>query len=766
MSADKHLEIVEFSLADESAAKVKAAAAAADEKAPKSFKTSEKENCVRKSPTAGTATASHGATAAATASSATATALASAAGATPSKAGPATPSGATVRQSSQAAGQDATDGMGNGTELKFQSYVNGNGNGVYKILKTLGKGNFAKVKLALHVPTGREVAIKVIDKTQLNASARQKLYREVRIMKLLNHPNIVRLFQVIESERTLYLIMEYASRGELFDHLVKNGRMRERDARVIFRQLVSAIQYCHSKFVVHRDLKAENLLLDQHMNIKIADFGFGNTFDPNAQLETFCGSPPYAAPELFMGRKYAGPEVDAWSLGVVLYTLVSGSLPFDGGTLKELRERVLRGKYRVPYYISMDCENLMRKFLVLNPAKRTTLNNVMSDKWINLGYEEADRLRPYREKPMELQDAIRLDMLVNMGYKRRDVEASLRGQAFDDIYCTYMLLGVTKPRNSRQTSSETATSDSSSSSALPVASCVQVMMPLEKSLSATNRPLPPRLANALATTTTTATATATGTATASASPAHTTHNPSSAAAAAPPAKPTRRTPARKPASSSSASTSTSTSTSAGSSATTTPSGGKRTVGANVSGGVDVKPTLLSAQRQLAQTQKIAKSPQRFHYQGSGRRPSTLYEKADPITQTNGSQLPKSPMDGRLLERLQVNGQPAGACSAASGRTTPTPMATPTPSEKSSDKPFTRSNVARATFHFGQGRSGKNGRTSGNCEEDAYQAPPLSADDTKPASRVGFFSKLTARFGRRVIHLNEKDIAEQRKNLTK
>ncbi|KAH8360199.1 hypothetical protein KR093_011347, partial [Drosophila rubida] len=212
----------------------------------------------------------------------------------------------------------------------------------YKIIRTLGKGNFAKVKLAVHMPTGREVAIKVIDKTELNATARQKLYREVRIMKLLDHPNIVRLFQVIESERTLYLIMEYASRGELFDHLVKNGRIRERDARLIFRQLVSAIQYCHSKFVVHRDLKAENLLLDQHMNIKIADFGFGNTFNPNAQLETFCGSPPYAAPELFMGRKYAGPEVDAWSLGVVLYTLVSGSLPFDGGTLKELREHVLR----------------------------------------------------------------------------------------------------------------------------------------------------------------------------------------------------------------------------------------------------------------------------------------------------------------------------------------------------------------------------------------------------------------------------------------
>ncbi|XP_041674660.1 serine/threonine-protein kinase MARK2-like isoform X2 [Drosophila eugracilis] len=234
------------------------------------------------------------------------------------------------------------DASGN-SPLMFQSYVDGNGNGVYKIIKTVGKGNFAKVKLAIHVPTDQEVAIKVIDKTKLNTSAREKLYREVKIMKLLNHPNIVKLFQVIESERTLYLVMEYASGGELFDHLVKNGKMSEKDARVLFRQLVSAIQYCHGKSVVHRDLKAENLLLDQKMNIKIADFGFSTTFDRDAQLETFCGSPPYAAPELFRGKKYTGPEVDSWSLGVVLFTLISGYLPFDGGTLKELRDRVLQG---------------------------------------------------------------------------------------------------------------------------------------------------------------------------------------------------------------------------------------------------------------------------------------------------------------------------------------------------------------------------------------------------------------------------------------
>ncbi|KAH7972385.1 hypothetical protein HPB52_011588 [Rhipicephalus sanguineus] len=150
--------------------------------------------------------------------------------------------------------------------------------GRYRLLKTIGKGNFAKVKLAKHVPTGKEVAIKIIDKTQLNPSSLQKLFREVRIMKMLDHPNIVKLYQVIETEKTLYLVMEYASGGEVFDYLVAHGRMKEKEARAKFRQIVSAVQYCHQKRIIHRDLKAENLLLDGEMNIKIADFGFSNEF--------------------------------------------------------------------------------------------------------------------------------------------------------------------------------------------------------------------------------------------------------------------------------------------------------------------------------------------------------------------------------------------------------------------------------------------------------------------------------------------------------
>ncbi|KAF1380496.1 hypothetical protein PFLUV_G00164380 [Perca fluviatilis] len=311
--------------------------------------------------------------------------------------------------------------------------------GNYRLLKTIGKGNFAKVKLARHVLTGKEVAVKIIDKTQLNSSSLQKLFREVRIMKMLNHPNIVKLFEVIETEKTLYLVMEYASGGEVFDYLVAHGRMKEKEARAKFRQIVSAVQYCHQKCIVHRDLKAENLLLDADMNIKIADFGFSNEFTLGNKLDTFCGSPPYAAPELFQGKKYDGPEVDVWSLGVILYTLVSGSLPFDGQNLKELRERVLRGKYRIPFYMSTDCENLLKKFLILNPSKRGSLEQIMRDRWMNVGHEE-EELKPYIEPQPDYKDPRRTDIMLTMGFSQEEIQDSLVNQKYNDVMAAYLLL--------------------------------------------------------------------------------------------------------------------------------------------------------------------------------------------------------------------------------------------------------------------------------------------------------------------------------------
>nr|XP_019959502.1 PREDICTED: MAP/microtubule affinity-regulating kinase 4-like [Paralichthys olivaceus] len=231
--------------------------------------------------------------------------------------------------------------------------------GNYRLLKTIGKGNFAKVKLARHILTGREVAIKIIDKTQLNPTSLQK---------------------------------------------------------------------------------AENLLLDADSNIKIADFGFSNEFTAGSKLDTFCGSPPYAAPELFQGKKYDGPEVDIWSLGVILYTLVSGSLPFDGQNLKELRERVLRGKYRVPFYMSTDCEGILRRFLVLNPTKRCSLEQIMKDKWINVGYD-SEELKPHTEPVEDFNDNGRIDVMVGMGFTRDEIRDSLSSQKYNEVTATYLLLG-------------------------------------------------------------------------------------------------------------------------------------------------------------------------------------------------------------------------------------------------------------------------------------------------------------------------------------
>ncbi|XP_047513227.1 uncharacterized protein LOC125055060 isoform X4 [Pieris napi] len=254
--------------------------------------------------------------------------------------------------------------------------------GNYELEKTIGTGNFAVVKLATHVITKSKVAIKIIDKSRLDEDNLKKTFREIAIMKRLRNPHIVKLYQVMESTHTLYLVTEYAPNGEIFDHLVSRGRMPESEAARAFAQMVAAVGYCHANGVVHRDLKAENLLLDKDMNIKLADFGFSNEYTSGSPLSTWCGSPPYAAPELFEGRQYDGPKADIWSLGVVLYVLVCGALPFDGGTLSELRSVVVSGKFRIPYFMSQDCEHLIRHMLVVEPDRRLTLRAVGRHRWL------------------------------------------------------------------------------------------------------------------------------------------------------------------------------------------------------------------------------------------------------------------------------------------------------------------------------------------------------------------------------------------------
>ncbi|XP_032283615.1 serine/threonine-protein kinase SIK3 isoform X3 [Phoca vitulina] len=319
--------------------------------------------------------------------------------------------------------------------------------GYYEIDRTIGKGNFAVVKRATHLVTKAKVAIKIIDKTQLDEENLKKIFREVQIMKMLCHPHIIRLYQVMETERMIYLVTEYASGGEIFDHLVAHGRMAEKEARRKFKQIVAAVYFCHCRNIVHRDLKAENLLLDANLNIKIADFGFSNLFTPGQLLKTWCGSPPYAAPELFEGKEYDGPKVDIWSLGVVLYVLVCGALPFDGSTLQNLRARVLSGKFRIPFFMSTECEHLIRHMLVLDPNKRLSMEQICKHKWMKLGDADPnfDRLIAECQQLKEERqiDPLNEDVLLameDMGLDKERTLQSLRSDAYDHYSAIYSLL--------------------------------------------------------------------------------------------------------------------------------------------------------------------------------------------------------------------------------------------------------------------------------------------------------------------------------------
>ncbi|KAM4608888.1 serine/threonine-protein kinase SIK1 [Polymixia lowei] len=316
--------------------------------------------------------------------------------------------------------------------------------GFYEIIRTLGKGNFAVVKLARHKVTKTQVAIKIIDKTRLNPSNLEKIYREVQIMKLLNHPHIIKLYQVMETKDMLYIVTEYAKNGEMFDHLTSNGRMSEDEARKKFWQILTAVEYCHRHHIVHRDLKTENLLLDSNMNIKLADFGFGNFYNAGEPLSTWCGSPPYAAPEVFEGKEYEGPQLDIWSLGVVLYVLVCGSLPFDGPSLPALRQRVTEGRFRIPFFMSQDCENLIRKMLVVDPAKRISVAQIKQHRWMLADPAAPHQtlshsLTEYNSNLGDYSEPV-LGIMNTLGIDRQRTIESLQSSSYNHFSAIYYLL--------------------------------------------------------------------------------------------------------------------------------------------------------------------------------------------------------------------------------------------------------------------------------------------------------------------------------------
>ncbi|KIK93594.1 hypothetical protein PAXRUDRAFT_828808 [Paxillus rubicundulus Ve08.2h10] len=266
--------------------------------------------------------------------------------------------------------------------------------GPYILLQTVGEGEFGKVKLGLHSQWGEEVAVKLIRRGNIDTSVRMsKVEREIEVLRTLKHPNIVRLYDVIETDKYIGIILEYASGGELFDHILAHRYLKEKDAAKLFSQLVSGVWYIHQKKIVHRDLKLENLLLDRHRNVIITDFGFANRFEHRADdlMQTSCGSPCYAAPELVISEGlYVGSAVDIWSCGVILYAMLAGYLPFDddpanpdGDNINLLYKYIVNTPLSFPDYVSAEARDLLAMMLVPDPTRRADLRSIMAHPWLS-----------------------------------------------------------------------------------------------------------------------------------------------------------------------------------------------------------------------------------------------------------------------------------------------------------------------------------------------------------------------------------------------
>ncbi|CAH8277527.1 unnamed protein product [Arabidopsis lyrata] len=254
----------------------------------------------------------------------------------------------------------------------------------YMIGKTLGHGSFAKVKLAVHVATGHNVAIKIFDRLKIKKmDVDIKVQREIKILRLLMHPHIIRQYEGIETPDNIYVVMEYVKSRELFDYIVRNGRLQEDKARHLFQQLISGVEYCHHNRIVHRDLKPENVLLDSKCNIKIVDFGLGNVMQDGHFFKTSCGSPNYAAPEVVSGKHYSGPEVDIWSCGVILYALLCGTLPFSDENIPSLFDKIKRGIYILPDHLSPLARDLIPRILMVDPLMRISIAEIRQHPWFN-----------------------------------------------------------------------------------------------------------------------------------------------------------------------------------------------------------------------------------------------------------------------------------------------------------------------------------------------------------------------------------------------
>ncbi|KAK9762551.1 Serine/threonine-protein kinase [Basidiobolus ranarum] len=323
--------------------------------------------------------------------------------------------------------------------------------GEYQLNKTLGAGSMGKVKLGIHNVTGEKVAIKVIPRSSRESNSKRpseaaakeenkeiRVVREAAIMSLLDHPNIVKMKEMIVHNHHYYLILEYVSGGQMLDYIISHGRLKEKHARNFARQICSALDYCHKNSIVHRDLKIENILIADDGSIKLIDFGLSNLFSTRSHLSTFCGSLYFAAPELLHARAYTGPEVDVWSMGIVLYVLACGKVPFDDQSLPALHAKIKRGHVEYPTWLSSECKHLLSRMLVTSPQDSATMAEVMRHPWMNKGFDGPPvNYFPVR-KPLQLP--LNAEVIQNMiGFEfgseeriRQELESIVRSDAYQN----------------------------------------------------------------------------------------------------------------------------------------------------------------------------------------------------------------------------------------------------------------------------------------------------------------------------------------------
>lgn len=262
--------------------------------------------------------------------------------------------------------------------------------GKYQLGRTIGEGTFAKVKLAINIINGQNVAVKIIDKNSvMENNLIHQVQREIRTMKLLNHPNIVRIHEVIGTKTKIYIVMEYVPGGQLSDKLSYANKLTESEARKYFQQLIYAMEYCHCRGVYHRDLKPQNLLLDSKGNLKVSDFGLSALNKPGTLLKTACGSPSYVAPELLKNKGYDGAAADIWTCGVILFEMLAGRLPFDDLILSSLYKKIWMADYKFPYWFTTSQMNLIARIFDPDPKMRITIPEIINDKWFQEDYEPA-----------------------------------------------------------------------------------------------------------------------------------------------------------------------------------------------------------------------------------------------------------------------------------------------------------------------------------------------------------------------------------------